>query len=345
MLRLIPIDGAVGEGGGQILRTALALSVITGQGFEITRIRAGRLRPGLRPQHVAAVRAAAMICHAKVGGAFEGSPDMRFEPGDLSPGDFRFEIDTAGASTLVMQTVLAPLATAAQPSTIAVSGGTHVPASPSFHFLSRHWLALVARLGLHARAELVRAGFYPKGGGEIRAQVEPWTRPASLQLDDRGPLVALRGVSGAARLKGGVAERQRDAAAGLLWEKRRLEIEWETVDLLSGSPGSFVMLEAVYERGRGAFSRLGERGVAAETVGEHAARELLAFLEAEGAVDGHAADQMAVPLALARGGGSVTTSEVTKHLETVAQILSLFGIGARVTGLRGAAGRLEVDAH
>jgi RNA 3'-terminal phosphate cyclase (ATP) len=142
-----------------------------------------------------------------------------------------------------------------------------------------------------------------------------------------------------------VAERQRDAAAGLLWEKRRLEIEWETLDLLSGSPGSFVMLEAVYERGRGAFSRLGERGVAAETVGEHAARELLAFLEAEGAVDGHAADQMAVPLALARGGGSVTTSEVTKHLETVAQILSLFGIGARVSGLRGATGRLEVDAH
>jgi len=345
MPRLIPIDGAVGEGGGQILRTALAVSVITGQGFEITRIRAGRLRPGLRPQHVAAVRAAAMICQAKVGGAFEGSPDMRFEPGELSPGDFRFEIDTAGASTLVMQTVLAPLATAAQPSTIAVSGGTHVPASPSFHFLSRHWLALVARLGLHARAELVRAGFYPKGGGEIRAQVEPWTRPASLQLDDRGPLVALRGVSGAARLRGGVAERQRDAAAGLLWEKRRLEIEWETLDLLSGSPGSFVMLEAVYERGRGAFSRLGERGVAAETVGEHAARELLAFLEAEGAVDGHAADQMAVPLALARGGGSVTTSEVTKHLETVVQILSLFGIGARVSGLRGAAGRLEVDPH
>jgi RNA 3'-terminal phosphate cyclase (ATP) len=345
MPRLIPIDGAVGEGGGQILRTALALSTVTGQGFEITRIRAGRLRPGLRPQHVAAVRAAGMICGAKVGGAFDGSPDLRFEPGALSSGDFRFEIDTAGASTLVMQTVLAPLAIAAEPSTIAITGGTHVPASPPFHYLSHHWLALVERLGLRARAELVRAGFYPKGGGEIRAQVEPWTRPATLRLEDRGALVKIRGLAGAARLKGDVAQKHRDAAAAVLWEKRRLEIEWQVLDLPSGSPGSFVMLEAIYERGRGAFSRLGERGVSAQTVGEQAALELLQFLEAEGAVDGHAADQLAVPLALARGGGRVTTTEVTKHLETVVQIVSLFGIGARVSGLRGATGALEVDAH
>ena len=345
MARLITLDGAVGEGGGQILRTALALSAVTGQGFEITRIRAGRLRPGLRPQHLAAVRAAAMICGARVGGAFEGSPDLRFEPGAVTAGDFRFEIGTAGAATLVLQTVLVPLATAVAPSTVAVTGGTHVPASPPFHFLSRHWLALVERLGLRAKAELLRAGFYPKGGGELRAEVQPWVRPASLELDDRGPLLQIRGISGAARLKGGVAQKQRDAAAEVLWEKRRLEAQWEIVDLPSGSPGSFLMLEAIYDRGRGAFSHLSERGVRTETVGLQAAHELLAFLEGTGAVDGHAADQLALPLAVARGGGRVTTYEVTKHLQTVAHILTLFGIGARVEGLLGGAGQLEVDAH
>src|SRR5262249_1137346 len=137
--RLIPIDGAWGEGGGQILRTALAMSAVTGQGFEITRIRARRMRPGLRPQHLAAVRAAAMVCGARVGGAFGGSPDLRFEPGRIGAGDFRFEIATAGAATLVLQTVVAPLATAGQPSRLEVTGGTHVPASPSFEFLSRNW--------------------------------------------------------------------------------------------------------------------------------------------------------------------------------------------------------------
>ena len=345
MPRLIPIDGSVGEGGGQILRTALALSAVSGQGFEITRIRAGRMRPGLRPQHLAAVRAAGFICQARVSGAFEGSPDLRFEPGAVTPGDFRFEIDTAGASTLVLQTVLAPLATADARSTVAVTGGTHVPASPPFHYLSRHWVALVERLGLRAQASLVRAGFYPKGGGEIRAEVAPWTRPASLKLEERGRLVQIRAISGAARLKGGIAEKQRDAAAEVLWESRRLEAAWEVVDLPSGSPGSFVMLEAVYEHGRGAFSQLGERGIRPETGGRQAARELLAFLEAEGGVDGHAADQLAVPLALARGGGRVTTSEVTRHLQTVVQILGLFGVGARVEGLLGGHGVLEVDAH
>jgi RNA 3'-terminal phosphate cyclase (ATP) len=345
MPRLISIDGAVGEGGGQILRTALALSTVTGQGFEMTRIRAGRLQPGLRPQHVAAVRAATMISNARVGGGFEGSPDLRFEPGPITAGEFRFEIGTAGATTLVLQTVLAPLATAGAPSRVDIAGGTHVPASPSFHYLSRHWMALVARLGLHARTSLVMAGFYPKGGGEVRAEIEPWTRPASLHLEERGPLLQLRGVSGAARVKGNVAERQRDAAAAVLWEKRRLEVAWETIALPSGSPGSFLMLEAVYEQGRYAISHLGERGVPAESVGAHPARELLRFLEGTGAVDAHMADQLAVPLALARGGGRVTTDEVTSHLETVAQIVTLFGIRAEVSGRRGGPGALEVAPH
>src|SRR5512136_2293470 len=150
---LIPLDGAQGEGGGQILRTALALSAVTGQGFRVERIRASRLRPGLRPQHLAAIRAAAMGCGAEVHGAFDGSPDLRFLPGRVSAGAFQFDIGTAGAATLVLQTVLPILATASQASRVRVMGGTHVPRSPSFHFLAREWAEVVARLGLSVRLE------------------------------------------------------------------------------------------------------------------------------------------------------------------------------------------------
>jgi RNA 3'-terminal phosphate cyclase (ATP) len=346
MARLISVDGAAIEGSGQVLRTALALSAATGQGFEMARIRPAALQPGLRPPHLAAVRAAAMICNAKVGGAFEGSPDLRFEPGPIAPGEFHFEIGGSDAVTLVLQTVLAPLATGDRPSRVEVAGGTHVPASPGFHFLSRHWLPLVDRLGLHARAELVTAGFYPKGGGAAVVDVQPWSRPASLNLEARGARRALRGLSIAARLRGDVAERQRDAAARVLWESRRLEVEWETAEPPSASPGSFLLLEAVYDGGRGAFGHLGERGVDPETIGERAARDLLRFIESdEGAVDGRAADQLFLPLALSGGGGRLTTTEVTAALETGARIAALFGIAATVSGRRGGAGALEVGPH
>jgi RNA 3'-terminal phosphate cyclase (ATP) len=345
MPKLIAIDGAMGEGGGQILRTALSLAAATGQGFEITRIRAGRVQPGLRPQHVASVRAAALVCGARVGGVFEGSPDLRFEPGAVAAGEFRFEIATAGALTLVMQTVVPPLGTAAAPSTLHVTGGTHVPASPPFHYLARHWAAAVEGLGLQARFELQRAGFYPRGGGEASAIVQPWRRRTEpLLLEDRGALVELRGTSGAGRLKGDVAARQRRAAESLLWESRRLTSTWTELDMPAASPGSFVMLEAVFERSRAAFSLLGQRGVRAEVLGEKVARTALHFLlETEAAVDPHLADQLALPMALA-GGGRVTTSEVTRHLETVAEVLRLFGVSASVWGRPGGPGGLEVAA-
>lgn len=340
--RLISLDGSQGEGGGQIVRTALALSAVTGQGFEITRIRAGRAVPGLRPQHLAAVRAATLCCGARVGGAFDGSPDLRFEPGPVAAGDFRFEIATAGAATLLLQTVLLPLATGAQSSRVEVTGGTHVPMSPSFDYLARHWRAAVERLGVGMSVSLTRAGFYPPGGGEARAEVEPWSRPASLTIETRGALVAVRGTSGASRLKGDVARRQADAAQAVLWERRRLEAAWEVADVPAASPGSFLLLEAVFEEGRAAFGLLGQRGVRAEQVGDRAARTLLKFLDGEGAVDPHLADQLGVPLALSGGGGRVTTSEVTGHLETVAGVIARFGIPASTWGRRGGPGGLEV---
>lgn len=345
MAPLIPIDGSQGEGGGQVLRTALALSAVTGQGFEITKIRARRAQPGLRPQHLAAVRAASLICGAKVGGAYDGSPDLRFEPGPLGAGDFRFEIATAGAATLVLQTIVAPLATVAGTSHASVTGGTHVPASPSYDYLARHWVAVVARMGLVPHFELVRAGFYPPGGGEIRAEVPPWARPAGLELETRGALMEIVGTSGARepKQKGDLARRLADSARDRLWEARRLESRWQTVDLAAASPGSFLLIEAVFEQGRAAFGFLGERRVRPEVLGDRAARTLLRFLDSDAAVDAHLADQLAVPLAIGGGGGRIRTDAVTTHLETVAAVVSMFGIGARVDGRRGGPGTLEID--
>ena len=339
---LLKLDGAWGEGGGQILRTALTLSALTGQGFEIARIRAGRLRPGLRPQHVAAVRATALACGARVGGLFEGSPDLRFEPGQVAAGEFHFEIGTAGAVTLVLQTVLPLLASAQERSRVEVSGGTHVPGSPSYHYLANHWAEVMARIGLDMQLSLTRAGFHPAGAGEVVAGVGGWLRPEeAFRLETRGRLLTVKGTSGAARLKNDVAERQRRAAEERLWEAKRLSASWEVLGLHATSPGSFLLLEGIFEEGRAAFALLGERGLRAEALGDRAARMLLKFIDGEGAVDAHLADQLAVPLALARGG-TVSTSEVTSHLETVVSVISQFGIAARTWGRRGGPGGFEV---
>jgi len=284
-----------------------------------------------------------MMCSgAKVGGVFEGSPDIRFEPGSLVGGEFRFEIGAALAATLVLQTVLAPLATAGGPSRVEVIGGTHVPRSPSFHYMARHWGVVMERMGLLVDLSLVRAGFYPAGGGEVRAQVSPWRRGAGLDLLERGPLRLVKGISGSGKLKDDVARRQKEAAQERLWEARRIESSWEVVELPAASPGSFVRVEAVFEKTRAAFGFLGSRGVKAELVGERSARRLLKFLDAEGAVDSHLADQMAVPLALG-GGGRVSTDEVSRHLQSAASILGHFGIPARTWGRLGGPGGLEVN--
>jgi RNA 3'-terminal phosphate cyclase (ATP) len=344
---LIVLDGMEWAGGGQVLRSALTLSVATGQAFRADRIRATRARPGLQPQHLAAVRAAAMSCGAEVHGAFDGSPDLRFAPRAVEPGDFGFDLGSAGPATLVLQTVVPALARGASPSWLETKGGTHLPRSPSLHFLARHWAEVVGRLGLQASFQMERAGFASRADGCLRAFVRPWSDAAApLELERRGELLAVRGVSGWARVRGDVARRAADAAHALLWEQRRLESEWEIEEVPASSPGSFLQMEAVFAQGRAAFALLGERGVRAEVLGERAARKLLRFLEDEdSAVDPWLADQLAVPLALSRAGGRLSTSEVTAHLQAVAAVLERFSIPARTWGRRGGPGGLEVPRH
>jgi RNA 3'-terminal phosphate cyclase (ATP) len=342
-LEPIAIDGSRGEGGGQVLRCALALSAVSRRAFRLERIRASRPRPGLLPQHLAAVRAAALACGAEVHGAFEGSPELRFLPGEVVPGEFDFDIGSAGATTLVLQSVVPILATASGTSRLSVRGGTHVPRSPSFHFLARHWAAVVERLGLLVRLRLARAGFAPKGGGRLECEVRPWSRPATLDLSTRGALVGVSGIAGAAHLRDDVARRAAEAARTLLWEARRLESAWEVLELDAASPGWFLQLEAVFECGRAAFPLLGERGLAPELLGERAARRLLRFVDDDAAVvDPLLADQLALPLAVSGGGGRLLTSEVTPHLERVATLLRQFEAPAETWGRRGGPGGLQV---
>jgi RNA 3'-terminal phosphate cyclase (ATP) len=340
---MIAIEGVTGEGAGQILRAALALSASTGQGFAMKSIGSRRPRAGLAPGHVAAVRAAALVCGARVQGAFDGSPDLRFEPGAVTPGEFRFELPGGESVSLVLQTVVPVLATAAGASRIEITGGTHVPLAPTFEYLARPWAATVERMGMRCAFALDTAGFHPRGGGVVRATVEgAWARPTSLDLTDRGPLVEVRGVAGAGRVKSDVARRLCEAAKERLWEARRQESTWDVVDVKATAPGSFLLLEAVFANGRAAIALLGERGLRPELLGERAARRLLKLLDAEAATDPHLADQLAVPLALAGRGGRLSTSGVTAHLERVAGVCSAFGVPARVWGRRGGPGSLEV---
>jgi RNA 3'-terminal phosphate cyclase (ATP) len=307
------------------------------------RIRERRPRPGLSRDHVAAVQATGLCCSATVHGGFDGSPELRFQPGTLRGGDFRFEVATGGAATLLAQLVVPPLAAAGEPSRIAVTGATHVSGGPPYDFLARHWAALLGRLGLTVRFELVRAAFQRAAAGELRAEVGAWSRPHGLKLESRGSLLAVSGVSGAARLKGGVAERLRDAARARLWEAKRIEATWSIPSFPSASPGSFVLLEAVFEETRAAWCLLGEGGERPEALGDRVARRLLGFLDGEGAVDPHVAGQLAVPLALAGDGGSVSTDVVTDELEGVVDVVRRFGFPARCWGRRGGPGGVEVD--
>ena len=341
MAQLIRIDSQR-HGGGQALRVALVLSAATGQGFEVVGFRDRRLRPGLRSSHLAVVRAVGLACGARVHGAFEGAREMRFEPGQVVPGDFEFELAGEGSGTFVLQSLVSVLARSTTGSRLTVRGGTHLPQSPSFHFLARHWLSLVEPAGVSARATLARASFAARGEGEMRTEIRAAQAAQPLLLDGRGALVELRGVCGASGAGSDVACRMRDVAQGHFWEQRRLDSCWDVVDLPASSPGSFAQIELVFERGRAALNLLGERSVRPEVAAERLARRVLRFLDGEATVDRLVADQLLVPMALSGAGGRLATDAVTDHLLGVAAVLELFGFEVRAWGIKGGPGGVEV---
>ncbi|MDR2187162.1 MAG: RNA 3'-terminal phosphate cyclase [Azonexus sp.] len=318
-MKQIELDGSRGEGGGQILRTALSLSMITGRPFVIERIRAGRKKPGLLRQHLTAVQAASAICGARTEGATPGSERLSFQPGPIRAGDYRFAIGSAGSCTLVLQTVLPALWFADGPSTLAVSGGTHNPAAPPADFLIRSWQPLMQRMGVTLDIELRRHGFYPAGGGEVRATTAPVTAWRPLDLEDRGALCRISATGIVAGIAADVARRETARAAsqlGALAEELR-------VLPASEGPGNTLLLTLEYEKVTEIFSACGERGLPAETVADRAAAEARQYRDSAAAVGQHLADQLLLPVALA-GQGRFTTDVLSPHLKTNGQIIESF---------------------
>ena len=323
---MIEIDGAKGEGGGQILRSALTLALMTDRHFRIHNIRARRSKPGLRPQHLASVNAAASVGQAQVEGARLGSREIEFQPSSIHPGSYRFEIPTAGSTSLVFQTVFLPLSTADSPSEIEITGGTHVPWSPCFHYLEANWIPAMGLQGFRADLALEIAGFYPQGGGRIKVLIQPLKkRIAPLRRLQRGDLQRIRGLSLVSNLPESIAQRQYNRAVKRLADLDcPVEIEIQTLPSLG--KGSLLLLQAEFEAGQACYFGLGARSKPAERVADEAVDALHTFLGGEGVVDEYLADQLLLPLAFADGDSEFRTSKITRHLLTNAEVIRAFGV-------------------
>jgi RNA 3'-terminal phosphate cyclase (ATP) len=295
MRDMIFIDGAQGEGGGQVLRSALALSLVTGLPFRIDRVRAGRPRPGLMRQHLTAVDAARRIGNATVVGDGIGSCSVTFTPGSVVPGSYTFAVGTAGSATLVLQTILPPLMIAAGPSRIVLEGGTHNPWAPPFEFLAHAFLPLVNSLGPTVTVTLERHGFAPAGGGRFIVDILPAGRLEPLICTDRGAIVRQDGRILIANLPRHVAERERAALMRLTgWDESLLRIE----EIDAAGPGNAVLLTVESEHVTEVFTGFGEHGTRAEHVARRVIDELRRYLAAGVPVGPHLADQLILPLAI-----------------------------------------------
>ena len=321
---MIELDGSQGEGGGQVLRSSLALSLLTGRPFHLRNVRVRRPKPGLQPQHLMSVRAAAQIGQAQLRGASLGSGDLTFAPGPIVPGRYHFAIGTAGATGLVLQTVFLPLALGATaPSEVVVEGGTHVTTSPCFHFLDTSWRGYLEQLGLHLKLRLVRPGFYPRGGGRVEVHIQPTGRPRGLRLLERSPVRRATGFSAVAGLPEQIAKRQaRRAASRLRSAGLEADIREETWD---GGPGTVLAVQVDTTPVPALFFGLGVRGKPAERVADEAVDQVVEYLRAEpAAVDAHSADQLVLPLALAEGASEFSVATVTQHLLTNVAVIRHF---------------------
>jgi RNA 3'-terminal phosphate cyclase (ATP) len=331
---MIVIDGSEGEGGGQMVRNALALSLVTGQPFRIANIRGGREKPGLMRQHLTAVEAACAI-GGECEGAAVGAAEIVFRPGAVRAGDYRFAVGTAGSTGLVLQTVLMPLLTADGPSRLTIDGGTHNMMAPPFEFIERAFLPILNRMGPSVEARLVRHGFYPRGGGRIEIDVVP-AALAPLDCLDRGERRAVSAVAMVAGLPFDIAKRELDTARHYLdWPEEAFAVRQLPDEL---GPGNALMLEANFANVTEIVTGFGKLGVAAESLAKTAAQRMAGYLGSSAFAGPYLADQLLLPFALA-GGGAFTTVKPSQHARTAADIIDRF------TGLRFAFDQQENGVH
>jgi RNA 3'-terminal phosphate cyclase (ATP) len=317
---MIRIDGSEGEGGGQVLRRALALSLATGTPFQIDRIRGRRQRPGLLRQHLTAVQAATAIGGARVEGDALGSAALTFVPAQVQPGEYAFAVGTAGSAILVLQTILPPLLLASGSTTLAIEGGTHNPAAPPFDFIDRVFLPVVERLGPRVSRVLERHGFYPAGGGRLVVRIQPAPQMGFLAMLERGEITGRTLRVLIANLPRHIAEREVSMVSRLLnWNQAQAGIE----RVEAAGPGNAVLVEIVSEHASELCSAFGETGVLAEAVADGAVRQARRYLAAGVPVGCHLADQLLPLLALGQGGAFRTVA-LTQHAKTNADVVRMF---------------------
>jgi len=317
------IDGRYGEGGGQIFRTALTLSAIFKVPVHINHIRGNRKKPGLKAQHLTAVNALTAITGARVEGAEVDSRELVFEPGEIRGGDYCFHIGTAGSTGLAIQTMIPVLLFGKIPSQIQITGGTHVPWSPSFHYLKSVFLPALRKMGGEVSLEIDRWGWYPKGGGMVRAFIRNRQGLKAVNLTNRGKLLNLHLLSAVSNLPLHIAERQRDQALKRI-EYLGLRPTVSIENAPSPGQGTVLFLTAQFEGSVGGFASLGRKGKRAEEVADDACNEFIKFLDSKGVVDIHLADQLVLYMALARGRSTLITERITDHLLTNIWVIEQF---------------------
>ena len=316
-MKPIQLDGT--DGGGQMLRTALSLAMITGQAFRMTRIRGRRAKPGLMRQHLTCVRAACEISGGTADGAEIGSTELVFRGGELRGSSYHFAIGTAGSTGLLLQTLLPALLHAGTPSTLRLEGGTHNPLAPPFEFLEQVFLPTLRRMGAEATITLVQTGFAPVGGGTIECHIQPCPKLAPLELHDRGDLIDLRLRVPIRNLSASIAERMLAAA------RDQLPCDDAAVESRDPGPGRGVccLYQANFTHAAELTSSFGEMNVTAERVGRRAAKMLADFIGTDAPVGRHLADQLLLPMALA-GTGSFTTMAPDDHVPTNISVIGKF---------------------
>lgn len=318
---MIVIDGSMGEGGGQIIRSSLALSLITGQPFSVKNVRAGRSKPGLLRQHLTAVNAAAEISKAEVQGNVIGSSELVFRPGKVNAGKFHFSVGTAGSATLVLQTILPALIVAENKSELILEGGTHNPYAPPYDFLDRVFLPCLRKMGPNVSCTLVRPGYYPAGGGRFSVSIEPTRKLTGFDLIHRGELKTRRAQAIACQLPVNVARRELQTVQQMLnWEENALELATPKESI---GPGNVLMIEMAFEEITEMFTGFGEKRVPAEEVAKKACQEARQYLASEAPVGKYLADQLLLPFAMA-GKGSFHTMPPSRHTLTNIEVIRKF---------------------
>ncbi len=318
---MITIDGSFGEGGGQIIRTSLGLSLVTGKPFRIDKIRAKRKNPGLQKQHLMSVLASAEIGNADVTGATLNSQEITFTPKEIKHGEFDFDIGTAGSTSLVFQTVLPALIVSDKETKLTIRGGTHNPLAPPFDFLTKTFLPLLEKMGIKIEVELIRYGFYPSGGGEVNFKIPSTNKLRPIHINERGKQISQSATALIANLPLHIAERELNVV--------RRSLDWDEKDLKSEvvknvrDSANVVSIAVEFEKLTEVFTGIGKRGKPAEEVARDTARDVKNYLKSTAPVGEYLADQLLIPFALT-GSGSYTTGKLSDHTTTNIEVIKKF---------------------